>query len=167
MDYVARAGEAARRWREAHGLMPSEPLRSLSSLTSPVQVTEKSPTPWSHTLAREESATKAIKETKGRTSTEQTELGASARPLLCYAAVREVLGPTPGEHAIACLHFDVLQAVRQLQVEIQTGDMESRPLLVRDRPLGDWLDLADVAHLLRGGPRGGDLSHHQVPPRYD
>ncbi len=78
----------------------------------------------------------------------------SARPprlILNPVAVRETLGPEPDEEALAALRFDVLAAVRQLQAEIQTGDLGSRPLQVRGHPLGDWLDLADVALLLDHG----------------
>jgi hypothetical protein len=70
------------------------------------------------------------------------------------STVREALGPDPDAHAIAVLQFDVLAAVRQLEVEIQTGALASNPRLVRGRPLADWLDLDDIARLLRG-PRDG------------
>jgi hypothetical protein len=63
--------------------------------------------------------------------------------------VREALGVTPDTHALACLSFDVLAAVRQIEVEIATGAIAPRPLLVRGRPLADWLRLEDVARLLR------------------
>lgn len=67
------------------------------------------------------------------------------------AMVRKALGADPDEHALACLRFDVLAAVRQLEAEIMAGDMAPSPLLVRGRPLADWLDLDDVARLLRSG----------------
>jgi hypothetical protein len=68
---------------------------------------------------------------------------------LAPATIREVLGSEPAEHDVAMLRFDVVIAVRQLEAEIVTGTIGLRPLLVHGRPLGDWLDLADVARLLR------------------
>jgi len=67
---------------------------------------------------------------------------------LNLVTVGEVLGPTPDEHALACLHLDVLGAVRQLEREVAADSIRPTPLLVRGRPLGDLLDLGDVARLL-------------------
>lgn len=75
----------------------------------------------------------------------------SAQPWvdLSPGAVREALGAEPDEHDVAMLRFDVVVAVRQLEAEITSDIIRSRPLLVRGRPLGDWLALDDVARLLR------------------
>jgi len=70
-------------------------------------------------------------------------------PTLAPGAVREALGDSPTPHALAGLTFDIMAAVHQLEAEIQTGVIAPRPLLVRRRPLGDWLDLGEVARLLR------------------
>jgi hypothetical protein len=71
------------------------------------------------------------------------------------ATVREVLGARPDPHSLACIRFDVMLAMRQLEAEIASGVIEPRARLVAGRPLGDWLDLADVARLLRAwGERG-------------
>lgn len=75
--------------------------------------------------------------------------------ILAPGLVDEVLGPKPDPHALAILTFDVMAAVAQLEREIQAGAIGQTPLLVRGHPLGDWLDLADVARLLRAGRRGG------------
>jgi hypothetical protein len=64
-------------------------------------------------------------------------------------AVREALGARPSKDTVASLRRDVLAAVRQLEAEITSGIVGPRQLLVRGRPLGDWLDLAAVARLLR------------------
>jgi hypothetical protein len=65
--------------------------------------------------------------------------------------VREVLGHDPDPHDLAGLKLDVMQAVARLAREIAAGTLGTRPLLVRDRPLADWLNLDDVARLLRAG----------------
>lgn len=79
---------------------------------------------------------------------------ARGAPALDPVTVHEVLGSRPDPHELACLHFDVLAAVRRLEEEIATGSVMPGVRLVRGRPLADWLDLADVARLLRtGAPR--------------
>lgn len=65
--------------------------------------------------------------------------------------VREVLGQAPDPHTLACLRFDVLAAFLQLEAEVVSGEIGQRALMVRGLPLGLWLDLADVARLLREG----------------
>jgi hypothetical protein len=65
--------------------------------------------------------------------------------------VREVLGRQPDPQALASLQLDVLQEVARLEAEIASGRLASRPLLVRGRPLGDWLPLDEVARLLLMG----------------
>jgi hypothetical protein len=68
---------------------------------------------------------------------------------LAPAAVREAFGTDPDEHQLASLRFDVLAALCRLEAEITMGRIGPAPVVVRGRPLGDWLDLADVARLLR------------------
>jgi hypothetical protein len=51
-------------------------------------------------------------------------------------------------HAVACLRFDVLAAVRELAAGIAAGVLPPRRL-VAGRPLADWLSLDDVAALFR------------------
>jgi TubC N-terminal docking domain len=63
--------------------------------------------------------------------------------------LREVLGDKPDPHDVAILRFDVLGAVSQLEAEIEAGAVEPRLRLVWGHPLCDWLDLAEVAQLLR------------------
>jgi hypothetical protein len=70
MDYVAKAREASRRWREANGLPPRGDLSSLSSLASPLYKQEGI-TQEAETLARECSATEAIEETKEKVKREE------------------------------------------------------------------------------------------------
>jgi hypothetical protein len=81
------------------------------------------------------------------------ETGASrpASVRLDPTTVREVLGPKPDEHDVAILRLDVLAAVAWLEAEIQTGMIGQQPLLVRGRPLGDWLNLGTIAGLLKLG----------------
>lgn len=81
---------------------------------------------------------------------EALALLAPARTLrLDPETVREVLGPKPELHDIACIRFDVLATVRRLETEIQNGVIPPGVRLVRGRPLADWLDLDEVARLLR------------------
>jgi TubC N-terminal docking domain len=63
--------------------------------------------------------------------------------------LREVLGDRPDPQDVAMLRFDVLDAVSQLKAEIKAGAVAPRLRLVRGHPLCDWLDLAEVAQLLR------------------
>lgn len=76
------------------------------------------------------------------------------QPALCMETVREVLGAdSADEHAVACVRFDVLAAVTRYEAGVRCGALPPR-LLIRGRPLADWLDLADVARLLvMGGER--------------
>jgi hypothetical protein len=53
----------------------------------------------------------------------------------------------PGE--VTRLHTEVVAAVCALEWEITSGTLKREPRFVRGRPLGDWLDLADLARLLR------------------
>jgi hypothetical protein len=65
-------------------------------------------------------------------------------------AVAEVLGPDPDVHAVACLQFDVLAAVREIEAGVRAGVLAPRRL-VHGRPLANWLPLDIVARLLRRG----------------
>ena len=71
------------------------------------------------------------------------------RIALNLVVMYEAIGPDPDEHSVARLQSDVLNAVQQLELEIATSSIAPRPLLVRGRPLGDWLDLSELARLLR------------------
>ncbi len=63
--------------------------------------------------------------------------------------VREILGPSPSADALRTLEAEVSDATAQLDAEIRSGQIGPGPLLVRGRPLGDWLPLQHLARLLR------------------
>lgn len=67
---------------------------------------------------------------------------------LAGATVREELGPTPDQTDLAIVTFEVMAAVVKLEAGITTGRVLPRQL-IRGRPLADWLDLDEVARLLR------------------
>jgi len=75
------------------------------------------------------------------------------RPALALDAVtvRDALGPRPDPHQLAMLTFDVLAALSYLEAEIRTGQLGRSPLLVRGRPLADYLPLDTIARLIRSG----------------
>lgn len=84
------------------------------------------------------------------------ELKPEVLRLLTSPAVRldaqttaEVLGPDPAPADLAAARREVSEAVDVLTADIAAGVVASRLLLVRGRPLADWLDLAEVAALLR------------------
>src|SRR2546425_68077 len=66
--------------------------------------------------------------------------------------VREVLGAKPDPHDVAIIRFEVLAAIEKYEAGIRTGALPPR-LVVRGRPLADWLDLGHLARLLRGEVR--------------
>jgi len=67
--------------------------------------------------------------------------------------VAEVLGADADDpHAVACIRFDVLAAVREIEAGIRAGVLPARRL-IHGRPLADYLALDDVARLLRQGAR--------------
>jgi hypothetical protein len=70
-------------------------------------------------------------------------------PNLDAVTVREVLGEQPDPHVLTCVRWDVAVAVRALAREIMTGSIAPGVRRVADRPLGDWLNLDDLARLLR------------------
>lgn len=74
---------------------------------------------------------------------------ATYRVRLDPATVREVCGPQPDPHDLGALRLDVMAAVVALEAEIQSGVIAPGVRLVRGRPLADWLNLDDVARLLR------------------
>jgi hypothetical protein len=64
-------------------------------------------------------------------------------------ALREVLGPAATDpHAVACVKFDVISAVREIEIGMRTGILPPRRF-VCGRPLADWLPLDTIAGLLR------------------
>ena len=74
-------------------------------------------------------------------------------PALDPATVREVLGHHYNEHDLGILRLDLLAALRLIELEIENGVINERVRMIRGRPLGDWLDLDEVARLLRLGGR--------------
>jgi hypothetical protein len=79
-------------------------------------------------------------------------------------AVHEAFGEAPNDRDLAILRFDVLAAISRLEVEIATGVYGAAPILVRGRPLGDWLDLGEVAELLRRCRVARRGPQHPSPP---
>jgi hypothetical protein len=65
----------------------------------------------------------------------------------------EVLGGSPDPTAVAALHGEVLAVLGQFQSEVATGGRGSGVLLVRGRPVADFLDLDTLARLLGPAPR--------------
>jgi hypothetical protein len=75
----------------------------------------------------------------------------SSEPLALDAeTVSAVLGPKPPAPALAQLEAEVRAALAQYRVEVSTGVLGLGALLVRGRPLADYLPLDQVARLLRG-----------------
>ncbi len=68
-------------------------------------------------------------------------------------AVRETLGDPPDQHSLACVRFDVLAAVHELETGIASGVLPARRV-VWGKPLADWLTLDALARLLGAGVRG-------------
>lgn len=69
--------------------------------------------------------------------------------LLNPVTLAEILGPDANnQHAVACVQFDVLAAVLAIEAGIMTGVIPPRRL-VYGRPLADWLELDEIARLLR------------------
>jgi hypothetical protein len=65
------------------------------------------------------------------------------------ATLREVLGPDVDDpHALACLRFDVLAAVREIEEQIATGKITPVVRLVRGRALALWLGMEQLARLM-------------------
>jgi hypothetical protein len=74
-------------------------------------------------------------------------------PSLDADIVRDVLGPDPDPHTVACIAWEVLDAVREIKEGIRTGQLPRRRL-IEGRPIADWLPLDDLARLLsEGGAR--------------
>jgi hypothetical protein len=168
MDYVAKAQEASRRWREAQGLPPRTDLLSDQSFPSSVPKKERVQEEQER-LARECSTTETIETTKeGEERTESKGIQRPSEPalettkaagsttktfcpsvLLNPRTVKEALGAQPDPHDLACLRFDVLAAIHQLEAEIKAGTFAPLPLLVCGIPLGLWVDLTLVAAWLK------------------
>ncbi len=89
-----------------------------------------------------------------RSAPDRTPSGKSGAPpvvRLDPTTVREVLGAHPDLHQLAIVQFDVLAAVARLEAEIRLGVIGASPLRVCGRPLADWLDVAEIAWLIRAG----------------
>jgi hypothetical protein len=67
--------------------------------------------------------------------------------------VRAVLGLKPDAVALAALEADVRVAIAQYRLEVASGRFGAGVVLVRGRPLADYLNLDTVAWLLGGGRR--------------
>jgi hypothetical protein len=65
------------------------------------------------------------------------------------STVEQELGRAPSQHDVNAATSDVLNAVAQAERESMTGALDPRPILVRGRPLADWLSLDTIAQLLR------------------
>jgi hypothetical protein len=65
----------------------------------------------------------------------------------------EVLGGSPDPTAVATLQGEVLGVIGHFQSEVATGVLGSGVLLVRGRPVADFLDLDTLARLLCPAPR--------------
>jgi hypothetical protein len=69
------------------------------------------------------------------------------------ATLREVLGSAATDaHAVACVQFNVISALREIETGIRTRMLSPRRR-VCGRLLADWLNLDDVARLLKAGTR--------------
>jgi hypothetical protein len=77
--------------------------------------------------------------------------------------VRDTLGPSPDPHDLAMLTLDVLAGVCWLEAEIRTSRIGRARLRVRGRPLADWLEVAEIARLLRDGKAAAP----PLPPHHD
>ena len=73
--------------------------------------------------------------------------------VLDTVTLRAVLGHHPKPEPVAALEAELRQAISQYRVEIWTGILGAGVLLVRGRPLADWLDLDTVARLLGAAKR--------------
>ena len=71
-----------------------------------------------------------------------------ARFSLDPLTVRGALGTCPDSAAVAAFEAEVLDAIGTYQTEVATGRIAARVLLVRGRPLADYLDLDTVARLI-------------------
>lgn len=74
-------------------------------------------------------------------------------PALAVSTVIETLGPHPTPGQLKALGVEVAAALGRFQSEIRSGQLGSAPLLVRGRPLADYLPLETVARLLTEGSR--------------
>jgi hypothetical protein len=156
MDYVARAAEAARQWREGQAPRDAAEVIPDFSLISLSEATAK-PRPETHSHSLSGKGTPPKKEKKGEKESAGRER--SSRSLLVvgdavYAldprTVRGLLGPEPDPHALGCLKLDVAEALTAYLDGVRAGVLPPRRL-VHGLPLADVLDLDDVARLLRHG----------------
>jgi len=63
-------------------------------------------------------------------------------------ALHALLGRHPHPADLAVLDAEVRQAIAQYEVEVACGIPGRGPLLVRGRPLSDWLDLDTIGRLI-------------------
>jgi hypothetical protein len=63
--------------------------------------------------------------------------------------MRAELGPRLDPTALAAIETEVRAAITQYEAEVTMGQLGSGVLLVRGRPLADYLDLDTMALLLR------------------
>jgi len=91
IDYVARAREASRRWREEHGLPPRVPLLSSRSFLSSPQERENAA----------ETETESLREATTKT-TETTKAGGKGRYAFPWPDALEGLGPRHIEAFTSC-----------------------------------------------------------------
>jgi len=63
-------------------------------------------------------------------------------------ALHALLGETPDPAALAALDAEVRQAIAQYRVDVAYSTGGPGPLLVRGRPLSDWLDLDTIGRLI-------------------
>jgi hypothetical protein len=63
--------------------------------------------------------------------------------------LRAVLGPRPEPEALATLEVEIRQAIATYRTEVATDAIGPKPVLVRGRPLADYLDLDTVGRLIQ------------------
>lgn len=73
---------------------------------------------------------------------------APLRPALDFKTLVEVLGLYPTPQEIRVLGVEVAEAMVKLQQEVETGQLQGHPLLVRGRVLADYLGLDQLAEIL-------------------
>jgi hypothetical protein len=74
-------------------------------------------------------------------------------PELDAVTVREVLGDSPPPEMLQALRAEMQAALAQVDRELQSGRIGLAPILVRGKPLADWLSLDELAARLRRAAR--------------
>ena len=77
--------------------------------------------------------------------------GSGAGPL-DPGTVATVLGPRPADAAVAALTAEVRGAIGRFQADAETGARSAGVLMVRGRPLAEYIDLGTLARLLAATP---------------